>query len=250
MSTLGPDEHGSDPRTAASAAPAAQDGAQRSGEDEVRVDDALPDLDNGEWSLWARVAIAAAVAAVSIGVVVHLGMVFLHVAPSNTVSRQYDKVIDDYIYPEFEQNWKLFAPNPLQQNVAVHARAQVVRPDGQTITTGWVDLSKQDGESIKRNPAPSHAHQNLLRRAWEFYVNSHDEKDKPYGERGKLSEQYVRRIVAHRFGPVLNGGRVEKVQVRSATTPVAPPEWSNEKVNTQTMYRVAPWWTVTEEDFK
>lgn len=216
----------------------------------VAEDDALPDLADGEWSLGARLAIAVGIAVVSIGVAVHLAMVFLHVTPSNTVSRQNDAVIDDYVYPEFEQNWKLFAPNPLQQNIAVHARAQVVLEGGQKITTGWVDLSKQDGEHIRRNVAPSHIDQNMLRRAWEFYTNSHDENDESFGDRGEISQEYVRRIVAHRFGPTLNGGRVERVQVRSATTPVAPPKWSNENVNTETTFRVVPWWTVTEEDFR
>lgn len=202
------------------------------------------------WSLGSRIAIAGAIAVVSVAVAVHLGMVFLHVAPANTVSRHSDAVIDDYIYPEFEQNWKLFAPNPLQQNIAVHARALVERSGGERITTGWVDLTSQDGEAIKHNPAPSHSDQNMLRRAWDFYIGSHDEKDKPFGERGEISREYVRRIVAHRFGPRLNDGRVVKIQVRSATTSVAAPAWSKEVVNTSTAYRVVPWWTVTEEDFR
>ena len=57
-------------------------------------------------------------------------MVFLHVAPSNTVTKQHGTAIDDWIYPEFEQNWKLFAPNPLQQNIAVQVRAEVRTADG------------------------------------------------------------------------------------------------------------------------
>lgn len=214
-------------------------------------DGALPGpLDTGGWSRGSRTAIAGAIAVVSVATALHLAMVFLHIAPSNTVSKQNNRVIDDYVFPEFEQNWKLFAPNPLQQNIAVHARARVERAGGEQTTTGWVDLTRQDGDAIRHNPAPSHVNQNLLRRAWDFYTGSHDEKDKPLGDRGALSEEYVRRIVAHRLGPRLNGGRVVKVQVRAATTAVAPPKWSREVIDTATSYRVVPWWTVTEEDFR
>lgn len=228
-----------------------RDGAvDRDGDGSATDDDALPDLADGEWSLASRLVIAVSIALVSLGVVVHLAMVFLHVTPSNTMSRKNAGVVDSYINPEFEQNWKLFAPNPLQQNVAVHARAEVLRDGGERITTGWVDLSKQDGDAIKHNVAPSHADQNMLRRAWDFYTNSHDETEKGFGDRGALSQEYIRRIVAHRFGPTLNGGRVDKVQVRSATTPVTPPAWADEVVNTDTVYRVLPWWPVAEEDFR
>ncbi|WP_220472762.1 DUF5819 family protein [Streptomyces sp. SCUT-3] len=197
----------------------------------------------------SRFLVAAAVSVAVVASAVHLGAVFLHVAPANTVSKQYDAAVDDYVYPEFEQNWKLFAPNPLQQNVAVHARAEVLLGDGRRTTTGWVDLTAEDFRAVRHNPAPSHINQNELRRAWDFYVNSHDEENRPNGTRGELSSQYVKNIVCGRLGPRLNGGEVVRIQVRSAATPVASPKWSSEKVSTQTAYRVLPWWTVEPEDF-
>ena len=60
-----------------------------------------------------------------------LGAVFLHVAPSNAVSQRYQQQVDGIVFPELEQNWKLFAPNPLQQNIAVQVRAQVRTADGE-----------------------------------------------------------------------------------------------------------------------
>ncbi|WP_181768401.1 DUF5819 family protein, partial [Streptomyces albidus (ex Kaewkla and Franco 2022)] len=181
-------------------------------------------------------------------VAVHLAMVFLHVAPSNTLTKKHGEAVDDYVYPEFEQNWKLFAPNPLQQNIAVHARARVAKDDGGTETTGWVNLSAMDGKEIDHNLAPSHVQQNELRRAWEFFSGSHDEKGKALGLRGELSESYMKRIVMLRFGPELNGGSVERIQVRSATAPVPPPKWSDEKLDLKTDYRVQPWWPVSSAD--
>lgn len=191
-----------------------------------------------------RVVVAIAVGVVAVAVVVHLAMVFLHVAPANTLSKQQDAAIDEYVYPEFEQNWKLFAPNPLQTNIAVHARAEVVQDDGSTETTDWVDLSAQDGARIRGNPFPSHTAQNTLRRAWDFYVGSHDSDGRSTGMRGELSEEYVKRIVLDRFGVRKDGGTVHRVQVRSATTRVSAPVWSSERFDTEPEYRVVPWWDV------
>ncbi|MBH5336002.1 hypothetical protein IHE55_14880 [Streptomyces pactum] len=199
-------------------------------------------------SLPAQLTVAVVAAVVAVAVAVHLAMVFLHVAPSNTVSKEHGDTIDEYIYPEFEQNWKLFAPNPLQQNVAIEVRAEIRTPEGGTSTTGWKSLSAQDGAAIRHNLLPSHTQQNVLRRAWDFYVGSHDAQDQPIGERGVLFGQYLKRIVMHRLGTEEDGGTVRRVQVRSATTPVGPPPWSDEKRDTRTVHRELPWWTVTAAD--
>ncbi|WP_245600831.1 DUF5819 family protein [Streptomyces sulphureus] len=198
--------------------------------------------------LRTRIVAALAVGAVAVGASVHLGMVFLHVAPDNSLSKKHDAAIDAYVYPEFEQNWKLFAPNPLQQNIHVHARAVVAHDDGGNETTGWVDLTAVDGEAIRGNPAPSHTQQNELRRAWEFFGNYHDDDGQPIGMRGELSQEYLKRIVMHRFGPELNGGTVERIQVRSAVTPVAAPGWSEERIDTETQYSTQPWWQIASSD--
>jgi len=201
-------------------------------------------------SLPGRVVVAIAVAVVMVTVAVHLAMVFLHVAPENTVTRQHGEAVDDYVYPEFEQNWKLFAPNPLQQNIAVQARALIARPDGNTATTGWTDLSARDGAGIRHSLAPSHTQQNELRRGWEFFSTTHDSKGRPVGDRGELSQQYIKRIVLWRLGTEIDGGTVERVQVRSAVTPVPPPPFSdgNEKTDRRTEYRAQPWWQVSSAD--
>ncbi|UNO41006.1 DUF5819 family protein [Streptomyces sp. MST-110588] len=200
-------------------------------------------------SLPSRMVIAVAAGAVALAVAIHLAMMFLHVAPPNTLSKQHGDAIGDYVYPEYEQNWKLFAPNPLQQNIAVQARAVVRDRDGRTRTTGWTDLTAQDGRAIHHNPVPSHTQQNQLRRAWEFLVNAHDTQNRPNGLRGELSERYVRRIVMARAGKEwAAGGRTEQIQVRSETTAVGAPPWSNEKISRTPVYRVLPWWQVTADD--
>ncbi|MFB8350489.1 DUF5819 family protein [Streptomyces niveus] len=195
-----------------------------------------------------QVVAAVALAVVGLLAVGHVAMVFLHVAPDNTVSKEYGEEVGDWVFPEFEQNWKLFAPNPLQQNIAVEVRAEVDRTDGSRGTTGWINLTEEDARAIRGNLLPSHVDQNELRRGWDFYVDSHDEKARPNGLRGQLSESYIRRIVMLRLEAHDLGGPVERIQLRSVTRAVAAPPWSDEKINTKPGYRVFPWWTVTSDD--
>jgi hypothetical protein len=199
-------------------------------------------------SLPYQVAAAVSLAIIGALACVHLAMVFLHVAPSNTVTKQYGKAVDGWVYPEFEQNWKLFAPNPLQQNVAVQVKAEFTATDGSRKTTDWIDLTAEDGEAIRGNLLPSHVQQNELRRAWDFYINSHDNENRANGVRGQLSERYVRRIVMMRLDAHDLGRSVERIQLRSSTRSVKAPEWSDEKIDTRPAYRVLPWWTVTAAD--
>ncbi|WP_399552794.1 DUF5819 family protein [Streptomyces sp. WELS2] len=198
-----------------------------------------------------QVVAALALAVVAVAAGVHLLMVFLSLAPSNTVTKQHGKAIEDWVYPEFEQNWKLFAPNPLQQNIAVQVRAEVRTRDGGLLTTGWTDLSAQDGAAIDGNPAPSHTQQNELRRAWDFFAATHGADNRAIGLRGSLSEQYLRRIVVmrlYRSDPASRDGVIRRVQVRSSTTNVQPPPWSRERVSDKPVYRLLPWWSVTSDE--
>ncbi len=194
-----------------------------------------------------QVVAALALSLIGLLACTQVAMVFLHVAPSNTLTKQHGKTIDRWIYPEFEQNWKLFAPNPLQQNIAVHVRADVVGADGRR-TTRWMNLTHEDGKAIRGSFFPSHVNQNELRRGWDFYVNSHDSENRPNGLRGDLSERYIRRIAMLRLSERDYGGTIERIQLRSATSSIAPPPWSNEKISTRPVYRVLPWWTVTPDD--
>ncbi|WP_190135380.1 DUF5819 family protein [Streptomyces longispororuber] len=198
-----------------------------------------------------QVVAVLALAVIVATVCVHVGMMFLHVAPANTVSKKHGETIDKWVYPEFEQNWKLFAPNPLQQNVSVQARAKLRTADGGHRVTDWYDLSAQDGAAIDHNPLPSHTQQNELRRAWDFFLSTHDAQNRPTGPRGEISERYIRRVVLLRIDrqdPLARGETIDQVQIRSRTTGVRPPEWSDENVSTKPVVRLLPWWSVIPDD--
>ncbi|MFF4339467.1 DUF5819 family protein [Kitasatospora sp. NPDC001540] len=202
------------------------------------------------WSKPARVVLVVAGVGLGACVLAFLGALFLHVAPANSVSKEYRSQVDWVVYPEFEQNWKLFAPDPLQRNVAVDARVQSVGADGTVVTGEWHGLSAEDWAAIRHDPAPSHRDQNLLRRAWDFYESTHGEGDARAvpGSRGQLAERYLERIALQRIGSA--GGRVIQVQLRATVTAVAPPAWSREQVDTAPQVRELPWWPVQPEDGK
>ena len=70
----------------------------------------------------ARVAwVAAGLAATVLGA--HLTMTFLHVAPVNPVKVEHEVLVDRWTRPVFEQNWKLFAPDPIAVDQGVLVRA-------------------------------------------------------------------------------------------------------------------------------
>ncbi|MGQ4514927.1 DUF5819 family protein [Streptomyces sp. DW26H14] len=195
-----------------------------------------------------RIVAGAGAVAVLAVVCVHLAMVFFYVAPANTVSKAHAQLINRWVNPEFEQNWKLFAPNPLQQNIHVQARAETVDASGRRTLSGWRDLSGEDGAAILHNPLPSHTQQNELRRAWDYFTQTHDAKERPIGSRGALSEAYMRRIVVLRLGRDSLPGRITRIEVRSATQAVAPPPYAKERSDTRTYYRTFPWWSVGPGD--
>lgn len=200
--------------------------------------------------VWSPPALAVLVtgAVVLVGCTLgFLGAVFLHVAPPNTLYQQYQGQVDGLIYPEFEQNWKLFAPDPLQQNVTVDAR---VRTEHGAIG-GWIGLTAQDIAAIRGNPIPSHADQNVLRRAWDFYDSTHTaQDDSATGPNGGLAQEYLKRIALQRIGREADGAAVTAIQLRAGTTSVAPPPWSRQTWSTQTQYRELGWWPVDDQDYR
>lgn len=196
----------------------------------------------------ARIVVATAAAGMALAAAVHLGMVFLHVAPSNVLSRSYSEAIDGYIAPEFTQNWKLFAPEPLHADVFVHARADLRVAGGSSQVTGWVNVSAEDIEGTRYNLLPSHT-RNQLRKGWRMFVQTHDAQNRAENLTGLLLETYLKRMALLRLRPSLpDGAVVDRVQLRAATTRVAEPAWSTRSSSSGTSYRVLPWLAVNPGD--
>lgn len=205
-----------------------------------------------EWSIPARIVLVTAGVALGTAAPAFLGVLFLHVAPENSVSKAYRAEVDAVVYPEFEQNWKLFAPDPLQRNVLLDVRVQTIAGDGRITTRDWRGLTAEDWAAIRHDPAPSHADQNLLRRAWDFYESTHPDGDGSLADTGRarLAQEYLKRIALQRIGRTVDGERVLQVQFRVGTENVAPPRWSGEQVDTALHQRELAWWPVSEQDWR
>ncbi|MEY9870922.1 hypothetical protein ABH931_000376 [Streptacidiphilus sp. MAP12-33] len=229
--------------------------------DEATPLDPIPEADSTEetgevgqerrWSLPSLLVLCLATATVAVAAVYHLGTVFLSIAPSNPVSQHHAAAINAHVLPEFEQNWQLFAPNPLQQNVAVQARVETIDSDGHRVDSPWIGLTAQDIAAIRGNPFPSHVNQNQLRRAWDYYTAWHDQQtEKSTGFGGPLSEEYLKRIGLQRIGRSWQGQKIIQIQFRSATTDVTGPSWTGAPATASPSYRQLPWWPATDDDYR
>ena len=63
-------------------------------------------------------------------VIGHTIMTVLHVAPINPMSVSLDPAISTYMLPLFQQNWQLFAPEPISAEHGLLVRARVRNHDG------------------------------------------------------------------------------------------------------------------------
>lgn len=195
---------------------------------------------------WGVRAVAALCLAVSL---VHLLMVFLHVAPPNSISQRYSRQINAWVYPLFEQNWKLFAPDPDSANRQISARTAHTDADGTMTVSTWFDLTAVDNAAVKHDPFPSHTAQNMLRRAWTTYVDTHGGDDHPHSDRAYMIQQYLRNIAVDRVAEHRKGA-FESIQIRVRTLPVAAPlpdgtarPAAARPLAAET--RLLPWWKVT-----
>lgn len=176
---------------------------------------------------------------------VHVVLVFLHVAPVNTVSKRYSPLINAWVYPFFEQNWRLFAPDPESVNRQILARTAHTDSGGSVRVSAWFDLTAVDSSAVEHDPFPSHTAQNLLRRAWTCYVDSHGGDDKAHTERALMMQRYLRNIAADRVA-AHNGGAVDFVQLRVVTLPIAASGAAvGNRPPTPVENRLLPWWKVT-----
>lgn len=180
----------------------------------------------------------------------HMFFLFLSVAPPNPISQRYARQIQGWVYPFFEQNWRLFAPEPESTVPQISARTARTAADGSRQISDWFDLTAVDNAGVRHNPFPSHTTQNMLRRAWTGYLETHGNSDVSYSDRAEMWQEYLRNIAVDRLSAA-RPGAVTGIQLRVRTRPVAgfdaaghthpvPPS----AVDTRNL----PWWKVTAHD--
>ncbi len=194
----------------------------------------------------ARAFVAVMAGVVATAVVVHVGITFFYVAPSNVVSEKYATEIYDYMAPELLQNWQLFAPEPLHVDRSLHARARV-RTEAGTVTSEWIDISAVDVAGTRGHALPSHT-RNQLRKGWDTFTDTHNDDHEALSTTGLIVAAYLKRVALMRISHRIDG-EIAYVQLRSATTYVPEPAWSDRSTEDGVYYTVLPWWPVTEHDF-
>lgn len=70
--------------------------------------------------------------------VTHFFFIMLHVMPENLISEKFEATIHSYTAPLFTQNWHLFSPNPLTENIIIYM--QVKTKDSST-ASNWLDIT-------------------------------------------------------------------------------------------------------------
>jgi hypothetical protein len=192
-----------------------------------------------------RNLISGAVALSVLVTALHLVLVFLHVAPGNLVSQRYERQINSWVFPLFEQNWRLFAPNPESVDRQISVRTRHISPEGDAVVSRWFDLTALDNEAVRHHIAPSHTAQNTLRRAWTSYVEMHGTSDESHSERALMMREYLRNIAAGRVAAE-RGGAFRALQLRVVTRPIPGPAGPDGAPSARRTAetRTLPWWKV------
>jgi hypothetical protein len=187
---------------------------------------------------WSRALVAGTTVLVACAVAAHLLATFLYNAPANPVSQRYAKPVGWWMDPLFQQNWRLFAPNPVSANLAVQARAS---RSGDGRVTAWFDLSALDAAATRGDPVPERQTQDALRNAWLEWAGSHDDKGDPTSAYGAIMQQYLQNLAVDRLRPLV-GGQIGSIQLRAVTTLIPGPGRTPQQTSPQT--RTLDWWAV------
>lgn len=101
-----------------------------------------------------RIVAAVSILAASGIATVHAAATFLHIAPRNPISIPNHSAITSYIEPFFHQNWRLFAPNPVETDEGVLARVKLQDAAGNERVTEFLDLTTPNLERTLHHPFP------------------------------------------------------------------------------------------------
>ncbi|WP_437293377.1 DUF5819 family protein [Sorangium sp. So ce426] len=98
-----------------------------------------------------RVLSTSAPALLAAALCFHFAMTLGYLTPQNPLQLRFARLISGYMNPFFEQNWHLFAPDPITDTRLVMVACRLREPDGSTTETGWTDITTPYWESHLEN---------------------------------------------------------------------------------------------------
>jgi hypothetical protein len=189
---------------------------------------------------WSRAIVGATVLLTGVAVAIQLAATFLYNAPSNVVSQKYAAQVSWWMTPLLDQNWQLFASNPISENIEVDARASI---GSAGTVTPWLNLSAIDDAITAGNPAPSHLTMNALRNAWHEFSDTHTSSGLPSSPLAATSQAYLQNLVLGYLRP-RESGTIDSVQVRFVITLLPGP--GRTTAQTAPQPQTLPWWLVAD----
>lgn len=206
------------------------------------MSEAIPDPERGPRPTrrWSRALVGVTVLLAAVLVAIQMGATFLYNAPSNVVSQRYATQLSWWMNPLLNQNWQLFAPNPISENLEVDARASI---GPSAAVTPWVNLSAIDYAATLGNPAPSHLTMNAMRNAWREFTATHTATGTPLAGSplAATAQAYLQNLVLSYLTP-RESRTIDSIQVRFIVTLIPGPGRTAAQTAPQT--QTLPWWLV------
>jgi hypothetical protein len=106
---------------------------------------------------------------------VHFGMTLAYLTPLNPILLHIAPVVEGYMAPWFAQDWRLFAPHPIDETRKLMVSCRLQQADGRTVETAWADVSTPLWEAQTRQHFSSAAW--LVRpqmQAVQIYLNPNE----------------------------------------------------------------------------
>lgn len=190
---------------------------------------------------WSRALVAGAFLVTGVLVAAQMAAMFLYNAPSSLVTQRYAAQVAWWMTPLQNQNWQLFAPNPISENVEVDARASI---GPEAAVTPWLSISGIDDAATDGDPAPSHLTMNALRNAWQEFTDTHTSTGMPDANSpmAETAQEYLRDLVLSYLRPTLSQP-IDSIQIRFVVTLLPGP--GRTAAQTAPQVQTLPWWPLS-----
>lgn len=205
-------------------------------------------------SRWPHPIVAAACLVVGGLLIVHFVMTFLYVAPRNLISARADKIVTSYMLPYFDQDWRLFAPDPAKTDPHMLVRAKVVDIRHQERITSWLDITDSELTRVRGHLFPDRVSRlsakvagSLSEAAEQHAQLISDRQQQPVSfqesPREKLDEAFAH-VLATRAASAHWGEGVAEVQIRLLGHIPPPPPFSaaQDAGYPEVIQHDLPWW--------